>query len=119
MNLTCRFREERVAPQRAFGERGGADATAGIHRGIGWRKGAERRLTGARGKPAASRDQEMPWREIRVEARERTESIRPSKFRLRSTRDVAAPILILSGLLQKYAILHERAAGLESRGERR
>ena len=57
-------------------------------------------------------------REIRVDTRERAETVRGSQLGLIPARDIRCAIAVLRRLLQEDAILDERPAGLEPRRQR-
>src|ERR1041385_1338344 len=81
------------------------------------RKGAERRLRRHARKEAPGRDERMPRREVRVDARERTEPLRRAQFVLRPTRNVGRRVAELRRLFEEDAFLQDRPAGFKPRSE--
>ena len=118
VDLHGRFAEERVGPERSFGDAGMVDARVHVNSGVGRREGAERRECGDARKEPAGPDQRVARRKIGVDARERAEPLRRAQLVLGSARHVGRRVAELCRLFEQQTILQDRSAGFESRPER-
>ncbi len=118
MHLHRRLREERVGPERAFGDRAVIHVAVQIDRRVRRRERPEIRETRHPRENTASRQQGVFGREIRVDPRKRAEPLVRTQFVLRPARHVGFAQAELRGLLEEEPIADDRTTRLESRRER-